>query len=600
MDCADAKLRMEPCASGALVPEELALFEEHIASCEGCRLELELVRAMGKNGEATADPKGDDWTLDRIFGAEASKGPAPPPAESAPLPIAPITAGADPAADPPAAATTDPPVFAAGLPASDPLPAAPPVEPDPHDTSMMFETTPNPMPPEAPADSASSPFGEPATPAVPAASAERPAESPIAVAAMSAEALNPARSANTPPPSEMTNAWDFEPADAKPDATLPEGSLFFAEETLARKGDARKAQNTVKRMVLWGAGAVVGLALLGVSLWLVLSAREQDADRKAAASRAVVPPAGAGAATPDSGAVPAVDGGASDTPAAGAPEVVTQPADEVVANPPAGTPRTSGPAPVLGARALTGSGVPPISTPTRSGSQQVAPRSTSGTPAATAGKGDPKKPGPTTASGATKGGTTASENPAAKGSANAPTRPPESHVPPTEDLDPEQLELRAPPPVSSTPEQNVPFAGGVKSGTATAPARGTVVVSPPPATTSESSSAAPPADQVQRPIDRLHLATVTAEQGSDLVALRKLRDTWKGLVRTSVGPDRARAKRELADCLWAVQSLTGRNSDKKNALAAYREYLLNAPAGGADPRTVARMRQLEDALAESK
>ena len=105
---------------------------------------------------------------------------------------------------------------------------------------------------------------------------------------------------------------------------------------------------------------------------------------------------------------------------------------------------------------------------------------------------------------------------------------------------------------------------------------------------------------VQRPIDRLHLATLAAEQNADLVALRKMRDTWRGFLRTSVGPDRARAKREMADCLWAIQTLTTRTSDQKAALAAYRDYVLNAPAGGADARTVSRMRQLEDALAESR
>jgi hypothetical protein len=104
---------------------------------------------------------------------------------------------------------------------------------------------------------------------------------------------------------------------------------------------------------------------------------------------------------------------------------------------------------------------------------------------------------------------------------------------------------------------------------------------------------------VERPIDRLHLATLNAEQNADLVALRKMRDTWRGFVKTSVGPDRPRAKRELADCLWAIQTLTTKPSDQKEALAAYRDFVLNAPAGGADARTVARMRQLEDAVADS-
>jgi hypothetical protein len=108
-----------------------------------------------------------------------------------------------------------------------------------------------------------------------------------------------------------------------------------------------------------------------------------------------------------------------------------------------------------------------------------------------------------------------------------------------------------------------------------------------------------PEESAERPIDRLHLATLAAEQNADLPGLRKMRDTWHGFLRTSLGPDRARAKRELADCLWAIQTLTSKTSDQKEALAAYRDYVLNAPAGGADARTVARMRQLEDVLTES-
>jgi hypothetical protein len=93
---------------------------------------------------------------------------------------------------------------------------------------------------------------------------------------------------------------------------------------------------------------------------------------------------------------------------------------------------------------------------------------------------------------------------------------------------------------------------------------------------------------------------VAAEQRGDLRALRTLKDTWKTfLQKTGVGPDRIRAKRELADCLWAIQAITGRRSDQQEALRAYRDYLLNAPAGGADSRTVSRAKQLQDALSES-
>ena len=616
MDCADAKLRMEPCASGALVPEELALFEEHIAACEGCRLELELVRAMGegKAGEAGA-PKSDDWTLDRIFGAEASKNPPAASPGSEPLPIAAITPGGDAPVEPAPAATS-----AADAP----------------EAATIFETTPSATPPEAPEPVAPSASFEPAPttaeliPAAPATPHDEPASSDLfddpnpvtaisdevlAAASAAAAALGPAPKAeraasmpSTPPPAAPPkeepadeNSWDFEPADAKPEGSLPKGSLFFAEETLARQGAVKKGKNTVKRIVLWGGGAVVGIALLAVSLWVgFFGPGGFDLTRQAPATKSAPQEPTTPVAAPESLIAPAPDGSVTGSPAATTQEVVTQPADEAVAP----TPNAA----VIGARALSGSGVPPIPPSTRSGSQPVAPRSTTGAPAATSsGKSDPKgaKAGTAATAGSTgspKSGASLSPSSTPKPSAGSTSPPTETTRPAPQPLDPEQLELLAPPPVSTTPEQSVPFAGGTKGATGSnAPVRSSpapqLSTAPAPA---ESAPATPPADAVQRPIDRLHLATVAAEQGSDLVALRKLRDTWKGLVRTSVGPDRMRAKRELGDCLWAIQSLTGRTADKREALAAYREYLLNAPAGGADPRTVARMRQLEDALAESK
>lgn len=564
MDCADAKLRMEPCASGALVPQELALFEEHIASCEGCRLELELVRAMGSTGKPD-EPKSDDWTLDRIFGAEGGKGsaasssaPAPSPApEPPPVPV-PIPEAVS--AEPERLALDS---LADGLDA----PQTPAPDPEPSEAAMIFESTPNPMPPDvAPAPT---PIVE--TPAQAAATA---ADVSDAMAAMGPKPKTTER-ARTDASGAPGESWDFEPADAKPEAALPEGSLFFAEETLARQGQARKGQSSAKRMMVWGAGAVVGLGLLALSLWIGFFARKGDTD-------SIVPPAGTassgthdGSTPSDSTAAPS-DGSGEVAPPSETPEVLTQPADEVVAQPPA----------PLGARALSGTGVPPLPGPSKSATASVAPRSTTGSPAPKNQKGAPSG----TAGVAPKQGTpkTASET--------APRQPATADT-----VDPEQALLRAPPPYQ---EQDIPFSSSPKTGDV----KGTTTKAPAPPVTAPTvskpvtpdSNPAPPVDAVQRPIDRLHLATVAAERADDLVTLRKLRDTWKGLVRTSVGPDRARAKRELADCYWAIQTLTGRTSDKKDALAAYREYLLNAPAGGADPRTVARMRQLEDALAESK
>jgi hypothetical protein len=65
-----------------------------------------------------------------------------------------------------------------------------------------------------------------------------------------------------------------------------------------------------------------------------------------------------------------------------------------------------------------------------------------------------------------------------------------------------------------------------------------------------------------------------------------------------VGPERSRAKREYADCLWAIQLLSGRMDDQRAALVAYRDFLLSAPAGGTDARSAARLRQLEDVMSE--
>jgi hypothetical protein len=120
---------------------------------------------------------------------------------------------------------------------------------------------------------------------------------------------------------------------------------------------------------------------------------------------------------------------------------------------------------------------------------------------------------------------------------------------------------------------------------------------PKPEETAPPTTEAPAADS---PIEQLHAATVAAQEKGDVLALRRMRTTWKAMIPKLVGPDRSRAKREYADCLWAIQLLTGKSQDQKDTLAAYREYLLGAPAGGADSRSVSRLRQLEDALAEHR
>ena len=84
MDCAAVKPRMEALVSGSLPESERTMAEQHIAICEGCRLELELVRAIGSQEKQPAGTGSkDDWTLDRIFGGSGGSEAASPSPESA-------------------------------------------------------------------------------------------------------------------------------------------------------------------------------------------------------------------------------------------------------------------------------------------------------------------------------------------------------------------------------------------------------------------------------------------------------------------------------------------------------------------------------------
>jgi hypothetical protein len=186
--------------------------------------------------------------------------------------------------------------------------------------------------------------------------------------------------------------------------------------------------------------------------------------------------------------------------------------------------------------------------------------------------------------------------------ANPPAKPESAGPPPAGGASPAQPASPVPAPSGAAGEAGSAAASSstgapsTPSGAAAhpAPAAGTSPAAP--STAPESSGIAP-----ARPIDRIHAATVAAEERGDLEALRNLRDRWRTFIqRTGVGADRSRAKRELADCLWAIQSLTARHSDQREALQAYRDYILNAPAGGADTRSISRARQLEDALSESR
>jgi hypothetical protein len=150
----------------------------------------------------------------------------------------------------------------------------------------------------------------------------------------------------------------------------------------------------------------------------------------------------------------------------------------------------------------------------------------------------------------------------------------------------------------ATPPQSAPV-NPAPSGGASAPSAGTAPATPSPQPNGEP---APPAPEpaVGKPIDQLRLATETAAKEVDLAKLKKLKSSWKSLIASTAGPDRTRAKREYADCLWSIQEISGRNSDRREALTAYREYVLYAPAGGADSRTINRMRSLEEILTDSK
>src|SRR6267143_5305397 len=90
MDCAAVKPKMEALVRGTLPDAERALAEQHIAACEGCRLELELVRAIGSQEKPAAVGQAD-WTLDRIFGTEGqqSGGSQSDPAPESPVPAFP-------------------------------------------------------------------------------------------------------------------------------------------------------------------------------------------------------------------------------------------------------------------------------------------------------------------------------------------------------------------------------------------------------------------------------------------------------------------------------------------------------------------------------
>jgi hypothetical protein len=543
MDCAAVKPKMEALVRGTLPDAERVLAEQHIGTCEGCRLELELVRAIGSQEKPAAVGQAD-WTLDRIFGAERQEGG---PSQAAPAP------GSGPA-------------------------------PSGHSGSAPTADL----------------FGEEPS----AGDTMDKAQGPSAGAAPDTQS-----NADGDPMNQGPSSWAFEPADAKADRKPPEESLFFAQEALARrKGGGKKGSNL--RVMLWGTGGVVGAILLAISSWVMLHMAPSDSDKPPAPSEANEDP---GAAAP--GETPAEQ--APEQPVAPAPAPAPSPTTQEVPAPSAPPPGTvssdrtgvgaGAAAPYVREQRTSASSVPqplPLPRPGITASRAPEPVATKHAPAppprqaAAAQQPAPRvaepskasKPSAPSPSASASGASSESEEPNAGSAEDSPPEPDTPAENPSRASEKERAVGRRVPATSwLAPGSN--DSARLRSGTTPPPNKAPVAP--------EQSEPALP--KTVTPIDRIHLATVAAEEEEDLVALRRLRATWKTFMsKMGVGPDRARARREYADCLWAIQSLTGKRSDQKDALAAYREYLLSAPAGGADSRSVSRLRQLEDAISERR
>ena len=545
MNCSEAKLKLEPCASGTLPAEERIALEEHLAICEGCRLELELTRAV------LGSP-----AFEGVEGASSSTPEATPPIDDPSSGSEPQTFGASSSAE------TDSEISFADLSLEGP----------------GLKSTPGPATVSA---------------AGYAGSGSEPSKAPGKAAP---EPGAPAEAAS--------NLWDFEPVDAHRDSGPPEGSLSFANEALSRKReDEVKRKATILRLALWGGGICGGLLLLGVSVWIALAFRQGDNSDKPSKATGGTPVPGTTTAPPPvpppSAAMTDSTNGAATDPGA----ATTVP-------------------PTIDPGAAT---QPPISVQPPSGGDRAAqtPVDAQSQPAAT--KPRPKNP--------PKGATKPAPKPTPRDAAH--------------DSDSDEVPAWSPSDLQPPPPPAVPRPAGHPAGSSTTPASGqgetppstapqpnpgpgpnaqvapignppagqpAGTTSPPPATATTppptnppaaapsdgGTPAPPPATGVLKPIDRLRIATENAAQNQDLVTLRKLKESWKALIQSVAGPDRSRAKREHADCLWSIQEITGRLGDRKEALAAYRDYVLTAPAGGTDSRSISRMRYLEESLAETK
>lgn len=564
MDCIEVKPKLEAFVMGRLKGEAKSAIDEHFVTCEGCRLEAELARA--------------------VLGAP----PAPPVAVPPPPP-------AEPAAVPPtlAAEPSSPPALSLAPIEPD---APPPIDP-PQEVASHIDPSAIHLPELDEANRAASP-----TPVL---------DSEVSFADVEYQAIHgKGKRAEDPEagatasalPAEATGKkarWGFEPAEPPREAAPPEKSLFFAEEALARKEKPTEPgpKLPVRRIVMWSGGALLGLGLLAVSVWMAFAFHAVPSHE----------PGHAGFATTNSTPI----GTHSAPPAAGQPtaSAPSAPAPGTSTAQP-GNPNTTQGLIASAPGSTTGQALPSNAAGAAAPGGAAASSTPSGTPLASSNLA--------ITSGAKPGSAATSQPPASPRAGSTSTQSSESEASPvpyvtkiTTPMKPVHDDMAddfKTDPDAEAPSHDevvhVPLtkhAGGGYSATSSPPTS-SVAPSPAPASAPASKATTPDLDNpaVSGPIDRLHLATEHATKTSDLDALRRLKTTWKDFIRTSTGLDRSRAKREYADCLWGIQAVTGRDSDRKEALVAYRDYVLNAPAGGTDTRTVSRMRTLEDALSESQ
>lgn len=550
MDCSEAKSHLSAFASGLTNDLDKAEIEAHIAECEECSLEVELLR--GHSSGKTPPPP--DWTLEKIFG-EGQGGAGGADAESA-SPGSEATAEAIASANPFAMDDLE------GRSAAE-SPAAPP---------------PAPAQPTEPQGAASRPsmILPPPAPDPTPASASKSEPSPGKAKGSTSKAKR--------------ESWDFEPADASREAAPPEESLAFAEEALTRQKVGRTSpKSAAMRAAGWSVGGLAGLGLLAASIWIAMAMHQaptREVTTRAARTRtsALVPaPPDRDSAGPVASVTPTT-ANASPTPAPesastsmSAPESVEPPiqARSLAAAPPP---------------AVTS---PPRSTPSKVPAQAIAPSAAPNASNQARKAATPQHPAAPSGSAATPQTTAQTDAPTPAPRATAKEPPPKPANRDDDDMWPTDDPVRPAKGSNETTGQAVAPKAAAPIATPPAPNRAVVV---PPVT--DEPVTAPPVSSGNPAIERLHLATEKATAEQDLETLRQLRTAWRNFLRTAVGRDRSRTKREYADCLWTIQALTSRDSDQRAALNAYRDYLLNAPAGGADPRSAERLRELEDALRE--